>query len=220
MPIHLLNDEPVFPPVEEVRPDGLLAVGGDLSLRRLLSAYRLGIFPWYETPPVLWWYPDPRFVLFPAGLRVSKTMKQILRREQFEVTVNRAFGDVIRHCASVPRAGQRGTWINSDMIRAYELLHEKGYGQSVEAWQDGKLAGGLYGVRMGNVFFGESMFTLVPNASKAAFITFVRRMEQQGLTLIDCQVYTSHLASLGADFIPGTTFQQCLKKAFSEWGEA
>jgi leucyl/phenylalanyl-tRNA--protein transferase len=210
MQIHLLSEEPVFPPVEQVRPDGLLAVGGDLSLHRLLCAYRSGIFPWYETPPVLWWYPDPRFVLFPERIRVSKSMKQILRRGQFQITVNQAFGEVIRHCASVKRPGQRGTWINREMIAAYELLHEKGYARSVEAWQDGKLAGGLYGVRMGNIFFGESMFSLLPNASKAAFITHVRQMESEGVILIDCQVYTSHLASLGAGFIPGTSFREIL----------
>jgi leucyl/phenylalanyl-tRNA--protein transferase len=213
MQIHLLTEEPVFPPVEEVRPDGLLAVGGDLSLHRLLCAYRSGIFPWYENPPVLWWYPDPRFVLFPAELRVSKSMKQVLHRQQFQVTVDQAFGEVIRHCASVNRPGQRGTWINREMISAYELLHEKGYARSVEAWQDGKLAGGLYGVRMGNIFFGESMFSLLANASKAAFITHVRQLEREGVTLIDCQVYTSHLASLGAGFIPAASFRDILSRA-------
>lgn len=210
---HLLFRHSDFPPVETADQEGILAVGGDLSTGRLLQAYRAGIFPWYDQPPVIWWYPDPRFVLLPDELIVSKSMKSVLRKDIFSFTINRAFGQVIHWCSAVPRKGQPGTWINPDIIRAYTRLHDEGYATSAEAWQEGRLVGGLYGMRMGKVFFGESMFSLVSNASKAAFIFFVRRLQQEGVTLIDCQVHTSHLASLGAKNIPASEFKQLLEAA-------
>jgi len=199
-----------FPPVHLAEPDGLLATGGDLSMARLVLAYRSGIFPWYSKPPVLWWSPDPRFVLFPEELRVSASMKQILKKQVFRITVNQNFEAVIGHCRYTYRHGQDGTWITDPMQEAYTQLHREGYAMSVECWLEDKLVGGLYGVRMGNVFFGESMFSHVSNASKAAFITFVQSEQAKGLALIDCQVYTDHLASLGARFISRASFMDLL----------
>lgn len=217
MTIHLLrSDQLLFPPVEDAAPDGLLAMGGDLSVARLLRAYQVGIFPWYSHPPVLWWCPDPRFVLFPQKLRISKSMRQVLKRQQFRITINEAFPAVIEHCSQIKRAGQWGSWITREMIRAYTLLHQKGYAYSVEAWQDGMLAGGLYGVWLGKAFFGESMFSHFSNASKAAFITFVQYLQNEGVRLIDCQVHTAHLASLGAEFIPRAEFQTLLRDALTD----
>lgn len=210
------GEKPAFPPVRYARPDGLLAVGGDLSVDRLLEAYRYGIFPWYDTPPVLWWYPDPRFVLFPEKLHVSKSMRQVLKKEVFSFTLNKAFSDVMQHCGQVPRKGQRGTWITRDMIRAYEALHEAGYAVSAEAWKKGKLVGGLYGVRLGKLFFGESMFSLEPNASKAAFIHYTGQLLSEGVELIDCQVYTPHLASLGAEAISAEAFGKWVRSLVRE----
>jgi leucyl/phenylalanyl-tRNA--protein transferase len=199
-----------FPPVHLAEPDGLLATGGDLSMARLVLAYRSGIFPWYSKPPVLWWSPDPRFVLFPEELRVSASMKQILKKQVFRITMNQNFEAVIGHCRYTYRHGQDGTWITDPMQEAYTQLHREGYAMSVECWLEDKLVGGLYGVRMGNVFFGESMFSHVSNASKAAFITFVQSEQAKGLALIDCQVYTDHLASLGARFISRASFMDLL----------
>lgn len=213
VPLLLQDDD--FPPVETAREDGILAAGGDLSAERLLRAYRAGIFPWYDRPPIIWWYPDPRFILFPGELIVSKSMRSVLRRNLFSFTVNKAFEQVIRRCSSVPRRGQAGTWINPEIIRAYTLLHPGGYAVSAEAWQGNRLVGGLYGIRLGRVFFGESMFSLVSNASKAVFIQYVQQLQQEGVTLIDCQVPTSHLASLGAKSIPARTFKQLLGAAVS-----
>jgi leucyl/phenylalanyl-tRNA--protein transferase len=194
-----------FPEVEEATEEGLLAIGGDLSTARLLLAYKSGIFPWYdEDSPLLWWSPDPRFVLFPDKLKVSKSMKQLLNKKVFEVTYNTCFERVITSCANQKRKGQRGTWITQEMLDAYCKLHELGYAKSVEVWKDKKLVGGLYGVDLHNgVFCGESMFTLVPNASKYGFITFVQQNEYK---LFDCQVYTEHLKSLGAQDIDRDSF--------------
>jgi len=205
-----------FPPVHLAEPDGLLATGGDLSMARLILAYRSGIFPWYSKPPVLWWSPDPRFVLFPEELRVSASMKQILKKQVFRITVNQNFEAVIGHCRYTYRHGQDGTWITDPMQEAYTQLHREGYAMSVECWLEDKLVGGLYGVRMGNVFFGESMFSHVSNASKAAFITFVQSEQAKGLALIDCQVYTDHLASLGARFISRASFMDLLATHLEE----
>lgn len=199
-----------FPPVHLAEPDGLLATGGDLSIARLILAYRSGIFPWYSKPPVLWWSPDPRFVLFPEELKVSASMKQLLKKQVFRITVNQNFEAVIGHCRYTYRRGQDGTWITDPMQEAYTQLHREGYAMSVECWLEDKLVGGLYGVRMGNVFFGESMFSHVSNASKAAFITFVQSAQAEGLALVDCQVYTDHLASLGARFISRASFLDLL----------
>lgn len=212
MAVFLLDESNLFPPVSDAEPDGLLAVGGDLSQTRLLAAYRAGIFPWYEEGPILWWSPDPRFVLFPEELKVSKSMRPILRNGKFRFTVNKAFPEVITHCSEVKRFGQDGTWINHDMIRAYIQLNSAGYVYSAEAWMDGRLAGGLYGVLMGQVFFGESMFSLQPNASKFAFINWVNQLSSMGIKLIDCQVYTAHLESLGAKMIPRDLFTTILQE--------
>jgi leucyl/phenylalanyl-tRNA---protein transferase len=211
MQIAVLNEGLWFPPVEEALPDGLLAVGGDLSTERLLLAYRSGIFPWFsDDEPPLWWSPDPRFVLFPPELRVSKSMKKVLSSNAFEFRVNTAFEDVIACCSAMPRRDQDGTWITDDIIAAYTELHRRGFAVSAEAWQDGKLVGGLYGIRMGNCFFGESMFSKISNASKFAFINWVRLLQQEGVAVIDCQVHTEHLESLGARMIPRASFMQLL----------
>ncbi len=207
-----LTRDLVFPPVDLAEPDGLLAVGGDLSTQRLLLAYRSGIFPWFSEPPILWWSPDPRFVLFPEELKVSASMRQLLRKQVFRITFNQDFAGVIRNCRITARPGQDGTWITNAMQKAYIKLHEEGYAHSVECWLDNKLVGGLYGIKMGRCFFGESMFSLVSNASKAAFITFVQAAAQEGLALVDCQVHTEHLASLGARFIQRTEFRRLLEK--------
>ena len=172
-----------FPPVHLAEPDGLLAMGGDLSAERLLLAYRSGIFPWYSEPPVLWWCPDPRFVLFPSELRISKSLKPLLNRNAFGFTINKAFDKVIAHCKNVPRPGQDGTWINEAVIKAYAQLHKLGYAHSAEVWKDEKLVGGLYGIRMGKVFFGESMFSLVSNASKYAFTKYVQQLITEDVQL-------------------------------------
>ena len=194
-----------FPDVSQATKDGLLAIGGDLSVDRLLEAYRKGIFPWFELDePILWWSPDPRFVLFPENLVVSKSMKQVLRNQLFKVTINQSFERVIEECAKVKRKGQSSSWITDGMIKGYVRFYEAGYAKSVEVWQDEELVGGLYGVDIGNgIFSGESMFTKVSNASKVGFITFI---QQTNYKMIDCQVYTSHLESLGAETIPRKTF--------------
>lgn len=189
-----------FPDVSKASQDGLLAIGGDLSINRLIDAYKRGIFPWFsEGEPILWWSPDPRFVLFPEKLKVSKSMKQLLRNCDYTVTVNKAFIEVIAECSKIKREGQTGTWITNDMIEAYIKLHELGYAKSVEVWKNDILVAGLYGVDLNNgVFCGESMFSKESNASKVGFITFVQNTNYK---LIDCQVYTQHLESLGAEDI-------------------
>lgn len=217
MSITLLSDEIVFPSPYLAEKDGLLAVGGDLSQERLLKAYSMGIFPWYsEDSPILWWSPDPRLVLFPSELNVSRSLRQLIKKGIFSVTVNSAFEQVMRACAKVPRKGQSGTWITDEMITAYTGLHRAGYAHSVEAWHEGKLVGGLYGIIMGRIFFGESMFAKMSNASKVAFVTFVEQLKQKGVGLIDCQVKTEHLVSLGAREIPRKEFLKVLKKALSQ----
>lgn len=212
MPLFALDNELYFPPVHLAEPDGLLAVGGDLSQDRLLMAYRNGIFPWYEGKYILWWCPDPRFVLFPPELKVSKSMLQLLKKEAFTFTINQSFGEVIAHCKTIPREGQNGTWITDDVKEAYTKLHLAGYAHSAEAWLDGKLVGGLYGVRLGNVFFGESMFSHVSNASKFAFIRYTQQLIKEKVQLIDCQVYTNHLESLGARMINRKDFIELLQQ--------
>jgi leucyl/phenylalanyl-tRNA---protein transferase len=208
-----LNEEIIFPPQEFADPDGLLAVGGDLGIERLLLAYQKGIFPWYnEDEPVCWWCPDPRFVLPPQNLKISRSMQQLLKKEAFAFTINRAFEQVMENCRTVTRHGQGGTWIQPEMITAYTQLHHKGYALSAEAWLDGKLAGGLYGILLGKVFYGESMFSHVSNASKYAFIKLVQQLQQQGIVLVDCQMHTPHLESLGASFIPRKAFIGCLEQ--------
>jgi leucyl/phenylalanyl-tRNA--protein transferase len=210
MPVYRLPDEILFPPGEHAIKGGLLAVGGDLSPERLLAAYQEGIFPWYaEGEPILWWSPDPRFVLLPDELRVSRSMRQFLKKGLVRITFDQDFGEVIAACQK-PRAGQDGTWITPEMQGAYSTLHDLGYAHSVEVWQDGVLAGGLYGVSLGRTFFGESMFSTLPNASKAALITLVGHLRDRGFAMIDCQVETPHLASLGARLIPRREFREIL----------
>ena len=206
MPVYRLPDEILFPPGDHAVKSGLLAVGGDLSPERLLAAYHEGIFPWYaEGEPILWWSPDPRFVLLPAELRVSRSMRQFLKKELVRITFDQHFRGVIAACQK-PRPGQDGTWITEEMKEAYCTLHELGYAHSVEAWQDGVLAGGIYGVSLGHTFFGESMFSTLPNASKAALISLVGRLRERDFDLIDCQVESAHLGSLGARPIPRREF--------------
>lgn len=192
-------------------PDGLLAVGGDLDSRRILNAYRHGIFPWYsDEQPILWWSPDPRTVLFPAQLKVSRSLRRTLNRRRLRITFDRAFDAVIAACAE-PRARSFGTWITHDMRDAYCRLHREGWAHSVECWSDGQLAGGLYGIAIGRVFFGESMFSRESDASKVAFCHLVRQLSAWHFGLIDCQVYSVHLASLGATEIPRRVFVQHLE---------
>ena len=211
--LHFLTDALHFPPPEAADEEGLLAFGGDLSPARLLTAYRSGIFPWFsaEDPP-LWWSPDPRFVLFPQELRVSKSMKVLLRKEAFDFRVDSAFEDVVRACRDTPRPGQDGTWITDEILEGYSALYGMGHAHSAEAWLDDELVGGLYGVLLGNVFFGESMFSHVSNASKYAFIGWVESLLERGVVIIDCQVYTEHLESLGARQIPRKHFLQILQE--------
>ncbi|MGG9963401.1 leucyl/phenylalanyl-tRNA--protein transferase [Ferruginibacter sp. SUN106] len=209
----ILNEAIIFPDVELADEEGLLAIGGDLSTERLLLAYKKGIFPWYnEDEPICWWCPDPRFVLFPQELKVSKSMQTVLNNGSFRFTINKAFDKVIANCKSVTRKGQDGTWIQPEVIEAYTKLHQSGFAVSAEAWAAGELAGGLYGVLLGNVFFGESMFSKKSNASKFAFINFVRYLQKQNIKLIDCQIYTSHLESLGAKMIDRQLFSEILAK--------
>lgn len=212
MPLFALEKQLLFPPVHLAEPDGLLAVGGDLSVDRLLLAYKSGIFPWYEGDHILWWCPDPRFVLFPDEMRVSKSMNALFKKNAFEFTVNKAFTDVINHCKTVSRKEQNGTWITDEVKKAYTRLHELGYAHSAEVWHNGELVGGLYGVRLGKVFFGESMFSKVSNASKYAFISYVQQLKLDDVQLIDCQVYTEHLESLGAAMISRERFTSLLRE--------
>jgi len=213
MPVYRLIDQLVFPAPELAEPDGLLAVGGDLSPRRLLLAYSMGIFPWFnEEDPILWWSPDPRCILEPGRLTVSRSLARVMRRETFFVTFDQAFGEVIASCAQVRKCGGEGTWITGEMLEAYCRLHEMGFAHSVECWQEGALVGGLYGVCLGRCFFGESMFHRAANASKVAFVSLARRLEEQGFELIDCQLPTPHLKSLGADEIPRDEFLRRLRQ--------
>lgn len=215
----------IFPPVELASRTGILAVGGDLSPQRLLAAYENGIFPWYaDDEPIIWWSPDPRFVLFPNELKIAKTMKPVLKRQTFQITYDRNFTEVIASCQK-PRRKESDTWITEDMRQAYCKLHNMGYAHSIEAWYEDKLVGGLYGISLGRCFFGESMFSFMSNASKAAFITLVNRLKELGFQMIDCQVYTAHLKSLGARHIPRDHFISLLKEALchetlrGNWGD-
>lgn len=204
-----------FPPLERAlaEPDGLLAMCGDLSPERLQRAYRQGIFPWYSAgQPILWWSPDPRTVLFPEKAVVSRSMAKAMRQGRFQMSVDRAFGEVVKACAeSESRAGSPGTWITPEMQQAYGELHRLGVAHSAEAWQDGRLVGGLYGLSIGRVFFGESMFHRVSNASKAAFLHLIGCLRRWNYALVDCQVHTPHLESLGAESIPRSRFAWLLE---------
>jgi leucyl/phenylalanyl-tRNA--protein transferase len=215
--VYRLGKTLAFPPPEEAEPSGLLAVGGDLASDRLLLAYAMGIFPWYtDDTPILWFSPDPRGVLTPATLVVHRSLARRVRSMCYEITLDRAFSDVIRGCANSPREGQQGTWITEDMITAYESLYTLGFAHSVEAWKDGELVGGLYGVSLGSAFFGESMFSRARDASKVALVHLVRQLGVWGFGLIDCQVRNDHLASLGAEQWPRERFLQALSRALQD----
>lgn len=208
-----------FPPLNHAlkEPNGLLAIGGDLSPERLLSAYQQGIFPWFsQDEPICWYSPDPRMVLFPAELKVSQSLKKTLKSTPLTVRFNSAFREVMQACASTKRAGQGGTWITAEMIEAYCALHEQGYAMSAETWHENVLVGGCYGIRIGKMFYGESMFHHVKDASKIAFVNLVRQLHGESVGLIDCQMNTDHLASLGAREISRTAFVQILAKLLSD----
>ena len=209
-----LAPESPFPPLRTalLQPNGLLAAGGDLSPQRLIEAYRRGIFPWFsEGEPILWWSPDPRTVLYPNELRISRSLRKVLKRGNYEIRIDTAFDRVMRACAA-PRKGSSGTWIHQDMISAYHLLHEMGVAHSVETWADGELTGGLYGIALGKAFFGESMFSRASDASKIAFVHLVKQLDRWRFGLIDCQMKTALLASFGAREIPRREFSQKLEE--------
>ena len=215
MPIFRLDHRLAFPPVENAE-DGLLAVGGDLRPERLLLAYRSGIFPWYsEGQPILWHSPDPRMVLVASALDVPRSLRKTIRKQVYRVTLDTAFAKVVAACASVERPGQSGTWITPEMQAAYRELHRRGLAHSVEAWQDRRLVGGLYGVSLGAAFFGESMFTVAPDASKVAFVRLVEQLVRWDIGLVDCQVHTGHLARFGAVEWPRKRYLAALKKALA-----
>jgi leucyl/phenylalanyl-tRNA--protein transferase len=213
MPVYRLGPELAFPPPELAEPNGLLAVGGDLEPKRLLLAYSKGIFPWYdESLPILWHSPDPRMVLMAGDLHVSRSLRKVLRQRPYELRLDTCFEGVIRACALVERPGQAGTWITEEMISAYLRLHELGLSHSAEAWREGELLGGLYGVSIGSCFFGESMFALGSDASKVAFVALVRQLARWGVDLVDCQVHTEHLARFGASEWPRARFLEQLAR--------
>jgi leucyl/phenylalanyl-tRNA--protein transferase len=210
--MYYLSRDLFFPPVSYADSDGILAIGGDLSPERLQLAYNNGIFPWFnEGEPIIWWSPNPRMVLYLDELAVSKSMRNILNRNIFKVTLNQNFRDVISNCQQVKRDGQSGTWITNDMIEAYCSLNELGIAKSVEVWQNDQLVGGLYGIDLGHVFCGESMFSLVSNASKVAFIALANQLKKDNYRLLDCQVYNEHLESLGCREIERKAFMTILK---------
>jgi leucyl/phenylalanyl-tRNA--protein transferase len=210
--MYFLSKELFFPPVFEANPDGILAIGGDLSPKRLFLAYKSGIFPWFEEgEPIYWWSPNPRMVLFLDELVVSKSMRNILNRNIFTVTFNKNFREVISNCQKIKREGQNGTWITNDMMDAYCKLNELGIAKSVEVWQNDELVGGLYGIDLGHVFCGESMFSKVSNASKVAFIALTNQLKNENYKILDCQVYNEHLESLGCREIERTDFMELLK---------
>jgi leucyl/phenylalanyl-tRNA--protein transferase len=212
--MYFLNNNIEFPDIDTASEDGLLAVGGDLSAERLILAYRSGIFPWYEEgQPILWWSPDPRMVLYPSKLKISRTLKKTIESNRFNVTYNTKFSEVIEQCASLRRKGQSGTWITKEMIEAYIELHRIGFAKSVEVWLEEQLVGGLYGIDLSKkkIFCGESMFSLERDASKVALFHLVEKLKPMNYKLIDCQMYTQHLEKLGAEEIPRDEFQSYLK---------
>jgi leucyl/phenylalanyl-tRNA---protein transferase len=212
MSTYQLTDDLYFPPVSEAAEDGCIAIGGDLSPERLMLGYRSGIFPWYnDDEPIMWYSLDPRFVLFPDKLYVSRSMRGVLKKNEFKVTFNEHFEAVIDHCKKTQRVGQDGTWITDEMVNAYLKLHELGHAKSVEVWKDDQLVGGMYGIDLGTVFCGESMFSTVSNASKVALIAFMEKFKTDGGRLFDCQVHTSHFESMGAEMIPRVDFLTYLK---------
>jgi len=216
MPVFLLSEKIAFPPPNYATREGLLAVGGDLSRERLLLAYRMGIFPWYaEDEPILWWSPDPRLVMYPAELHVSRTLQKVMRQQRFSVTMDSAFEEVIGACAQTRQEKGEGTWIVDEMIDAFVELHQAGFAHSVESWQDHRLVGGLYGVSLGKAFFGESMFSLASNASSVALVTLIRFLQALSFDFVDCQVTTGHLMRFGAREIPRARFLKQLRKSLT-----
>jgi len=217
MPVFLLSDDIAFPSPHLAPKEGLLAVGGDLTQKRLLMAYRMGIFPWFSNnQPIMWWSPDPRLVLFPDEIRVSRTLKKIIKKKVFHVTMDSAFDQVINQCAQVRLQNNQATWIVEEMIDAYCKLHEFGYAHSVEAWHQGELAGGIYGVSLGRCFFGESMFTQVSNASNVALVKLVEYLLSLSFDMIDCQIVTKHLIRFGAKEIPRARFLEKLNASLEK----
>ncbi|HWS60064.1 MAG TPA: leucyl/phenylalanyl-tRNA--protein transferase [Flavobacterium sp.] len=211
--MYFLSEELFFPPVSKANSDGILAIGGDLTSERLVLAYKSGIFPWFEEgEPIFWWSPNPRMVLFLDELVISKSMRNILNRNIFKVTFNQKFREVISNCQKIKRNGQKGTWITNEMIEAYCKLNELGIAKSVEVWQNEKLVGGLYGIDLGHIFCGESMFSKVSNASKVAFIHLVKQLKETNYKILDCQVYNEHLESLGCREIARGEFMEILKR--------
>lgn len=212
MPIFQLNEQIVFPPPELAEANGLLAVGGDLSPERLIAAYRLGIFPWFsDNDPILWWFTSPRLVLYPDELKIPKRLNREIKKQSYTITYDRAFPEVIEACADVRRQKDEETWITDDMIRSYSKLHELGYAHSVECWKKNQLVGGLYGIALDRIFFGESMFTKASNSSKICFVNLARRLQKHNFRLIDCQMTTKHLLQFGTREIPGVVFQKELQ---------
>jgi leucyl/phenylalanyl-tRNA--protein transferase len=211
MPIVRLGRQPEFPPPEMAEREGVLAMGGRLDVPWLLAAYRRGIFPWYDRPPILWWSPDPRLVLFPEEVHVSRRLARTIRSGRFETRVDTAFREVMKGCAAIPRRHEIGTWINADILRAYGELHDAGYAHSVESWRDGRLVGGIYGVRIGGAFFGESMFARESDASKVALVALANECRTRGIGLIDCQVTSEHMLRMGAREIRRAEFQARIK---------
>ncbi|TBX70985.1 leucyl/phenylalanyl-tRNA--protein transferase [Flavobacterium silvisoli] len=210
--MYFLTKDLYFPPVEEASFEGVLAVGGDLSVERLLLAYRNGIFPWFnEDEPILWWAPPERMVVVPALYKVPKSIRNLINRNLFQVTFNQNFKEVITNCREIERPGQEGTWISDDIIASYTQLHELGFARSVEVWQNGELVGGLYGVDLGHVFCGESMFSKVSNASKIAFVALIKELKERNYKLLDCQLHNDYLEQLGAFEISRDTFMKVLK---------
>lgn len=215
MPIFRLSEDLIFPHPSLSEEDGLLAIDGDLSPERLILAYSNGIFPWFsDEEPILWWSPNPRCILYPKDIKISHSMKKLLKRNTYKITFDTCFRDVISNCGNLRK--ESGTWITNDMIEAYCKLHELGYAHSVESWYEGELVGGLYGISIGKCFFGESMFSTMDNASKAAFITLCKKLEEQEFIMIDCQVHSKHLESLGAVDISREEFLKLLEKGISE----
>ena len=212
--MYFLTSELYFPPVTEASSEGILAVGGDLSVERLLLAYRNGIFPWFDDDePILWWSPPQRMVVNPQEYKIAKSLRNILNRKIFKITFNQNFSEVIRQCQQMKRNGQQGTWITDSMLEAYIKLHEIGIAKSVEVWQNDDLVGGLYGVDLGKVFCGESMFSKVPNASKVAFVTLIQQLKEEYYLMLDCQVHNDHLEKLGAFEISRNSYMKILKSA-------
>lgn len=218
MPVILSKKQLWFPEVDEADESGLLAVGGDLSVQRLRLAYSKGIFPWFNEEPILWWSPDPRMVLFPGKMIVSHSLRQVIRRNEFEIMFDTQFENVIKACAETPRDDEEGTWITDSMVKAYVKLHKAGLAHSVEAFAGGQLVGGLYGIALGKAFFGESMFHIIPNASKVALYWLSMKLKEWDFHIIDAQVYTNHLESLGGELLPRNKYFTILNQALQEPG--